>query len=112
MPRPLETSAMPAKPQPIARPKPTVARFLLDGPVLPLVTDTLRVAEAFRNAVMGHFRRWCRRNPALAEPFRRTDQPGRFSSPPSPAKTGTARSAKTTITPTTCRPPTRTTDAG
>ncbi len=72
---------MPAKPQPTARHKPTVARFLLDAPVLPLVTDTLRVAEAFRNAAMSHFRRWCRRNPALAEPFRRTDQPGQFASP-------------------------------
>jgi CRISPR-associated protein Csb2 len=79
--RPLETSAMPAKPKPTARPKPTVARFLLDGPVLPLVTDTLRVAEACRNAVMSQFTRWCRRNPALAEPFRRTDQPGQFASP-------------------------------
>lgn len=79
--RPLETSAMPSKPQPTARPKPTVARFLLDGPVLPLVTDTLRVAETFRNTLMSHFRRWCQRNPALAEPFRRTDQPDHFASP-------------------------------
>lgn len=59
----------------------TVARFLLDGPVLPLVVDTLRVAEAFRNAVMCQFQRWCRRNPDLAEEFRRIDQPERFSSP-------------------------------
>ena len=72
--------AIATSPPPI-RPKPTVARFLLDGPVLPLVTDTLRVAEAFRNALMSHFRRWCQRHPAEAEPFRRTDQPGQFSSP-------------------------------
>jgi CRISPR-associated protein Csb2 len=59
----------------------TVARFLLDGPVLPLVTDTLRVAEAFRAAVMSQFRRWCKRNPDLTEPFGRTDKPDQFSSP-------------------------------
>src|SRR5439155_15930787 len=68
------------KAKPIVRPRPTVARFLLDGPVLPLVTETLRVAEAFRDAGMSQFRRWCRRNPDLAEPFRRIDQPGQFSS--------------------------------
>ena len=44
--RPLETRTMPTKPPPTGRPQPTVARFLLDGPVLPLVTGTLRVAEA------------------------------------------------------------------
>jgi CRISPR-associated protein Csb2 len=77
----LETSAMPAKSPSSHRPKPAVARFLLDGPVLPLVTDTLRVAEAFRNALMSQFRRWCQRHPALAEPFRRTDQPDQFASP-------------------------------
>ena len=43
------------------RPKPTVARFLLDAPVLPLVTDTIRVAEAFRRGVMGRFQRHCHR---------------------------------------------------
>ena len=59
----------------------TVVRFLLDGAVLPLVTDTLRVAEAFRNALMSHFRRWCQRHPAAAAPFRRADQPGLFASP-------------------------------
>jgi CRISPR-associated protein Csb2 len=69
------------KPKPTERRNRTVARFALDGPVLPLVTDTIRVAEAFRNAVMSHFRRWCQPNPALAEPFRRTDQPGQFASP-------------------------------
>jgi CRISPR-associated protein Csb2 len=63
-----------------ARPKPTLARFALDAPVLPLVTDTLRVAEAFRFAAMSQFRRWCQRNPDRAEPFRRTDKPELFSS--------------------------------
>ena len=42
--RPFEASAMSAKPKP-TDPK-HVARFLLDGPVLPLVNDTIRVAEA------------------------------------------------------------------
>lgn len=41
--------------------KHTVARFLLDGPVLPLVTDTVRVAEAFRHAVLVRYQRYCRR---------------------------------------------------
>jgi CRISPR-associated protein Csb2 len=79
--RPLETSAMPARPKPTPRHKPTVARFLLDGPVLPLVTDTLRVAEAFRGAAMSQFKRWCRRNPDLAESFRRTGKPELYASP-------------------------------
>ncbi len=39
----------------------TTARFLLDGPVLPLVTDTLRVAEAVRHALMTRFQRHCHR---------------------------------------------------
>ncbi len=79
--RPLETTAMHAKSPSHPRHKPTVARFLLDGPVLPLVTDTLRVAEAFRNAAMSQFKHWCRRNPDGAEPFRRTDKPERYASP-------------------------------
>jgi CRISPR-associated protein Csb2 len=58
----------------------TVARFLLDGPVLPLVTDTVRVAEIFRRAAMSRFEAWCRRHTGEAETFRRTDQPDRFFS--------------------------------
>jgi CRISPR-associated protein Csb2 len=58
----------------------TLARFLLDAPVLPLVTDTVRVAEAFRRAVMGRFRSWCERHPERAERFRRADEPARFCS--------------------------------
>lgn len=59
----------------------TVARFLLDGPVLPLVTDTIRVAEALRIAAMGRFASWCRKQlPAEVEKFRRTNQPDRFFS--------------------------------
>jgi CRISPR-associated protein Csb2 len=70
------------------RPKPTVARFLLDAPVLPLVTHTLRVAEAFRGTLMSQFRRWCKRNPELAEPYRRTDNPDQFASPTISGKEG------------------------
>lgn len=40
-----------------ARAASTVARFVLDGAVLPLVEDTLRVAEAARRTSMGVFRR-------------------------------------------------------
>ncbi|MCE9565526.1 MAG: type I-U CRISPR-associated protein Cas5/Cas6 [Planctomycetes bacterium] len=61
--------------------RPTVARFLLDGPVLPLVTHTVRVAEAFRRATMGQFSMWCKRHQKEGEAFRREDQPEKFSSP-------------------------------
>ncbi len=59
--RPHEFNGMPAEVKPTDRPKPTIVRFLLDGPVLPLVTDTLAVAEAFRTALMGQFQRSCHR---------------------------------------------------
>lgn len=59
---------------------PTVARFVLDGPVLPTLTDILPVAEAMRRAAMGCFRRWCERHPNDAAAFRRTDIPDRFAS--------------------------------
>jgi len=59
----------------------SVARFLLDGPVLPLVTDTVGVAEAFRRAVMCRFGRLCRDNPQWAESFRRIGVLNEFSSP-------------------------------
>lgn len=39
--------------------KPTTATFLLDGPVLPLVKDTVQIAESFRAAVMSMFNRCC-----------------------------------------------------
>jgi CRISPR-associated protein Csb2 len=45
----------PASPR--LRPRPTVARFTLDSTVLPLVEDTLRVAERARIVAMGCFRR-------------------------------------------------------
>lgn len=65
-----------------ARPdRPTVARFLLDGPVLPPVTDTVRVAEAFRFAAMSQFGKWCRTRRSEGDRFRRTDDATQFSSP-------------------------------
>src|SRR5437868_14548478 len=60
----------------------TIARFLLDGPVLPLVTDTVRVAEAFRDAAMSRFQAWCaKQTPEAVQQFQRTQRPGRYSSP-------------------------------
>ncbi len=63
------------------REKPTVARFLLDGPVLPLVTDTVRVAEAVRRAVMSRFGARCRRRPEQAAAFLRPGTTDRYASP-------------------------------
>jgi CRISPR-associated protein Csb2 len=39
------------------RSRPTMARFSLDGAVLPLVEDTLRIAESARRTAMGIYRR-------------------------------------------------------
>ena len=55
--RPLETPAMSLKPKPTDRAQPTIARFLLDGPVLPLLTDTILVAEVFRHELLKRFQR-------------------------------------------------------
>lgn len=55
-------SPVPSMQGPRTRPRPvghTVARFLLDGPVLPLVTDTVRVAEAFRHRLLVRFQQNC-----------------------------------------------------
>jgi CRISPR-associated protein Csb2 len=60
---------------------PRVAVLLLDGPVLPRVTDTLLVSEAVRRAAMGCFGRWCEGHPEAAAPFRRQDKPEKFASP-------------------------------
>src|SRR5207247_1657371 len=51
-----------AQTTPADRPKPTLARFLLDGPVLPLVTETLGVAEAFRHALLRRYQHQCHRH--------------------------------------------------
>ena len=74
-------TAVPTSQQPRPRNQPTVARFLLDGPVLPLITDALRVAESFRWAVMSRFEKWCQQHPADSSPYRRSDDPDRYASP-------------------------------
>jgi CRISPR-associated protein Csb2 len=80
--RPNESNCILAKSTPSERSKPTVARFLLDGPVLPLVTETIRVAEAFRDAAMSRFESYCRNQPPTdVGHFRRNDRPDRFVSP-------------------------------
>ncbi|MFO0872102.1 MAG: type I-U CRISPR-associated protein Csb2, partial [Pirellulales bacterium] len=61
--------------------QPTVARLVIDGPALPRATETMMVAEAVRRVAMGCFGRWCRDHPEEGEPYRRTDQPERYSSP-------------------------------
>lgn len=55
--RPEQPAAAPRKPARAEGPRPTVARFLLDGPVLPSVTETVIVAERFRIAAMGQYQR-------------------------------------------------------
>ena len=60
----------------------TVARFSLNGPVLPPVTDTVRIGEAFRAAAMSRFDAWCRTQPPVrGQQYRRRDQPDRYASP-------------------------------
>ncbi len=65
-------------PEPANGPK--VARFLLDGPVLPLATETIAVAEAFRRAAMSRFRKWCEKPSTEAEAFLRTGVEKMYSS--------------------------------
>lgn len=43
----------PSNPMPQRPPVATLARFSLDGPVLPLVKDTLPIAEALRDRLLG-----------------------------------------------------------
>ena len=69
-----------AKPKVAPTKGPTVARFLLDGPVLPLATETIAVAEAFRRAAMSRFRKWCERNPTDGEKFLRAGVEKMYSS--------------------------------
>jgi CRISPR-associated protein Csb2 len=79
--RPADSGIPRAKHRPNRRPKPTIVRMLLDGPVLPLATDTVSVAEAIRRAAMSQFRCWCERHPEHAEEYRRSDSSGQFASP-------------------------------
>ncbi len=79
--RPEENIAAAFQSRQAARSLPTIARFVLDGPVLPRVTETLQLAESIRQTAMGCFRRWCERHPDEAASFRREDMPDRFASP-------------------------------
>jgi CRISPR-associated protein Csb2 len=57
--RPKDCFAIERRPSVITRkrPRPTVARFVVDSPVLPLVEDTLKIAELARRSFMGIYRR-------------------------------------------------------
>ena len=70
-----------SQPRTLVSQHPTLATFLIDGPVLPLMTDAILVADSLRRAVMSRFGNWCQRNPQQAETFRRIDQPDSFASP-------------------------------
>ncbi|RLS53120.1 MAG: type I-U CRISPR-associated protein Cas5/Cas6 [Planctomycetota bacterium] len=61
--------------------KPTVLRFLLDGPVLPLLTDTLFLTEAFRKAAMSRFNSWCERHRDQSHQYLRLDDSDKHASP-------------------------------
>lgn len=65
----------------VRRSKPTILRFLLDGPVLPLQSDTLLLTEAFRVAAMSRFNTWCSRNPERSHDYLRDATTGEYSSP-------------------------------
>ncbi len=78
--RPAEPGVASVKRETKQRAKYTAAQLLLDAPVLPLVTETVRVAEALRNAVMSQFRTWCNRHPESADEYRRIDSPENFAS--------------------------------
>lgn len=65
----------------VQRVRPTVLRFLLDGPVLPLLTDTLFLTETFRKVAMKHFGSWCERHQDQAQKYLRLDDSGEYASP-------------------------------
>ncbi len=57
--RPSDCFRIDPKPRPHSnrRPMPTIARYALDGPVLPLVQATLPLAESMRSALMSRYRK-------------------------------------------------------
>ena len=69
--RPIELVPRRARREASSTMQPTVARFVLDGPVLPLATETMRIAELFRNQAMGQFQGWCKRNEKQAAMYLR-----------------------------------------
>lgn len=78
--RPSANQLRPVVAKPRRQVLPTVARFLIDGPVLPLITDTILVAEAFRKSAMSQLKFLCEREPAVAEQYQRTDEVDQYSS--------------------------------
>lgn len=76
--RPPEESRIAAS-KTVRRTTPTVIRFVLDGPVLPLATETLAFSESFRRAAMSRFNHWCRRHTKRSVKYLR--KPDLYSSP-------------------------------
>ena len=85
--RPAETPVREKSPSRRERERPTVVLFILDGPVLPLVTETLAIGDQFRRAVLSCFESWCKDQCDDPEPYRRKDDPRRFASPTLSGKT-------------------------
>lgn len=66
--RPAEARTVTAKAAQRKQPKRTLARFALDAPVLPLITDTLLLAEQARRSLLSKCKYLTRRdNPSLAD---------------------------------------------
>jgi CRISPR-associated protein Csb2 len=66
--RPVETRTATVKPKPSDQAKRTVARFSLDAPVLPLIPDTLPLAEQTRRALLSICTSLARRDaPSLSD---------------------------------------------
>lgn len=77
--RPPETS-LPGKPATTTTERPTVIRFMLDGPVLPLVTETITIGDQFRRAALRRFDDWCRYECDAPDAYRRNDDSEHFAS--------------------------------
>lgn len=79
--RPEEISAPLRGQTRIVHNSPTVAQFVLDGPVLPLMTDCLLIAESVRRAAMACFGNWCRMHSTDAAIYERQDAENTYASP-------------------------------
>lgn len=77
--RPRESTVRRRSPRP-SQTRPTLATFLVDGPVLPKMTDALIVTESLRRAAMRQFENWCEAHRDQANAFERIDKPGRYAS--------------------------------
>jgi CRISPR-associated protein Csb2 len=60
---------------------PNCILYLLDAPVLPLLTDAVHITDALRRAAMSRLSNWARRHTDEAVEFQRPDAPDQFSSP-------------------------------